>query len=100
MSEMEQAGLTIRAHDDGPRGLGPNGGTSLGLVGDYGSVAQRIVALTEAGIETFLLQFQPFKDELRRFAEQIMPRVREMQRRRANQAGVDNSSTDYKSAVV
>ena len=84
---------------NGPRGLGTNGGTSLGLVGDYDTVAQRIVALTEAGIETFLLQFQPLKDELQRFAEQIMPRVRELQRRRANEAVMGISSTDYKSAI-
>ena len=84
---------------NGPRGLGTNGGTSLGLVGDYDTVAQRIVALTEAGIETFLLQFQPLKDELQRFAEQIMPRVRELQRRRANEAVMGISSADYKSAI-
>jgi alkanesulfonate monooxygenase len=57
-------------------------------------VAQRIVAPTEAGIETFLFQFQPLKDELQRFAEQIMPRVRELQGCRANEAGMDSSSTD------
>jgi len=84
---------------NGPRGLGTNGGTSRGLVGDYDTVAQRIVALTEAGIETFLLQFQPLKDELQRFAEQIMPRVHELQRRRANEAVMGISSTDYKFAI-
>ncbi|MBV8138024.1 MAG: LLM class flavin-dependent oxidoreductase [Deltaproteobacteria bacterium] len=58
-----------------PRGLGSNGGTAAGLVGDYDTVAERIVEFFDAGIETFLLQFQPFKPEMYRFAEQIAPRV-------------------------
>jgi alkanesulfonate monooxygenase len=70
----------FKTFGNGPRGLGTNGGTSLGLVGDYDTVARRIVALTEAGIETFLFQFQPMESELRRFAEHIMPRVQELQR--------------------
>ena len=30
---------------------------------------------TDAGIETFLLQFQPFQREMRLFAQEIAPRV-------------------------
>ncbi len=33
---------------------------------------------TEAGIETFMLQYQPFEAEMRRFAHEVMPRVRRL----------------------
>jgi alkanesulfonate monooxygenase len=55
--------------------IGTNGGTAAGLVGSYDSVAARILAFAAAGIETFLLQFQPFETEMRRFAHEIIPRV-------------------------
>lgn len=56
--------------------VGSNGGTGAGLVGSYDTVAARIGAFNQAGIETFMLQFQPFEAEMRRFAAEIMPRVR------------------------
>jgi alkanesulfonate monooxygenase len=56
--------------------IGTNGGTAAGLVGSYEEVAERIVAFNDAGIETFMLQFQPFEAEMRRFAAEIMPRIR------------------------
>jgi len=56
--------------------VGGNGGTGAGLVGSYETVASRIRDFNRAGIETFMLQFQPFEAEMRRFAEHIMPRVR------------------------
>jgi alkanesulfonate monooxygenase len=65
-----------------PRGLGTNGGTAAGLVGDYDTVAQRIVEFIDAGIETFLLQFQPFQREMRLFAKEIAPRVTALQETR------------------
>jgi alkanesulfonate monooxygenase len=55
--------------------VGSNGGTAAGLVGSYDQVAARILAFNEAGIETFMLQFQPFEAEMRRFAAEVMPRV-------------------------
>jgi alkanesulfonate monooxygenase len=55
--------------------LGTNGGTAAGLVGTYDQVAERLMRFHEAGIETFMLQFQPFEAEMRRFAEEVMPRV-------------------------
>jgi alkanesulfonate monooxygenase len=58
--------------------VGSNGGTAAGLVGSYDQVAQRIVAFNRAGIETFMLQYQPFEAEMRRFAAEVMPRVRAM----------------------
>ena len=54
--------------------VGSNGGTAAGLVGSYDQVADRIRAFADAGIELFMLQFQPFEAEMRRFAAEIMPR--------------------------
>ncbi|MDB5412512.1 MAG: alkanesulfonate monooxygenase [Rubritepida sp.] len=55
--------------------VGTNGGTAAGLVGTYQQVADRLSAFHEAGIETFMLQFQPFEQDMRRFAAEVMPRV-------------------------
>ena len=63
-----------------PRGVGTNGGTSARLVDDYDTVARRVLDFIDAGIETFLLQFQPFEREMRVFADQIMPRVADLRR--------------------
>lgn len=56
--------------------VGSNGGTAAGLVGSYDDVAERVRQFGAAGIELFMLQFQPFEAEMRRFAEEILPRVR------------------------
>ena len=56
--------------------VGSNGGTLAGLVGSYGTVAERISAFHDAGIELFMLQFQPLDAELERFAEHLIPRFR------------------------
>jgi alkanesulfonate monooxygenase len=56
--------------------IGTNGGTAAGLVGSYARVAERIQAFHAQGIELFMLQFQPFEAEMKRFAEQVMPLVR------------------------
>jgi alkanesulfonate monooxygenase len=58
------------------RQVGTNGGTAAGLVGSYATVAERIRAFHAAGIDLFMLQFQPFEAEMRRFAEQVIPRSR------------------------
>lgn len=55
------------------RRVGSNGGTLAGLVGSYGQVAERIAAFHAAGIELFMLQFQPLEAELERFADRVMP---------------------------
>ena len=57
--------------------VGTNGGTAAGLVGSYDEVAARIGAFHGAGIELFMLQFQPFEIEMQRFAEEVIPRVRQ-----------------------
>lgn len=56
--------------------VGGNGGTAAGLVGTYDQVAARIVEFVQAGVDTFMLQFQPYPVEMRRFSEEVMPRVR------------------------
>jgi alkanesulfonate monooxygenase len=56
--------------------IGTNGGTAAGLVGSYETVARRIRAFNEIGIELLMLQFQPFEAEMTRFAEHVMPLVR------------------------
>jgi len=58
--------------------IGTNGGTAAGLVGSYEEVAARIADFHAIGIETFMLQFQPFEAEMRRFARDVIPRVRGM----------------------
>ncbi|MEX3856629.1 alkanesulfonate monooxygenase [Paraburkholderia youngii] len=58
--------------------VGSNGGTAAALVGDYDTVAQRIAAFHRAGIELFMLQFQPFEADMRGFAEEVVPRVRRL----------------------
>jgi alkanesulfonate monooxygenase len=58
--------------------IGTNGGTAAGLVGDYDQVAERIRSFSDLGIELFMLQFQPFEAEMRRFAREVLPRVRRL----------------------
>ena len=55
--------------------VGTNGGTDSGLVGRYDTVAARIVAFHRAGVELFMLQFQPAEQEMARFAAEVRPRV-------------------------
>ncbi|HEY0201911.1 MAG TPA: LLM class flavin-dependent oxidoreductase [Burkholderiaceae bacterium] len=54
-------------------GVGTNGGTAAGLVGSYAQVAERIDAFHRAGIDTFMLQFQPLRREMRQFALRVFP---------------------------
>lgn len=56
--------------------VGSNGGTLAGLVGSYGQVIDRINAFRDAGIELFMLQFQPLESEADRFAEHVIAHVR------------------------
>jgi alkanesulfonate monooxygenase len=55
--------------------IGSNGGTAAGLVGSYDQVAQRISEFHRAGIELFMLQFQPLRAEIQAFAREIFPRI-------------------------
>jgi alkanesulfonate monooxygenase len=60
--------------------IGTNGGTGAGLVGSYDAVASRILEFQAVGVDTFVLQFQPFREEQRRFAAEVIPRVRRLNR--------------------
>lgn len=55
--------------------FGSNGGTAAGLVGSYDTVARRIGDFAAMGIDIFMLQFQPFEAQMRRFAQEVRPRV-------------------------
>ncbi len=58
------------------RHVGTNGGTAAGLVGSYEEVAARLRQFAGAGIDTFLLQFQPFEQDMAEFADHVLPRLR------------------------
>lgn len=60
----------------GTKRIGSNGGTLAGLVGSYEQVIERIEAFHDAGIQLFMLQFQPIEAELDRFADRIIPHFR------------------------
>lgn len=59
--------------------VGTNGGTAAGLVGSYDQVSDRIHAFHRAGVELFMLQLQPLRAEMHRFAAEVMPRVRALE---------------------
>jgi alkanesulfonate monooxygenase len=63
--------------DDFPH-IGSNGGTFAGLVGSYDTVARRIHEFNRLGVETFMVQFQPFEEDMRTFAQEVIPRVRRL----------------------
>jgi len=52
-----------------------NRGLRAGLVGTPELVAERIRAFAEAGVDLLLLQSSPQREEMERFAEQVMPLV-------------------------
>jgi len=73
-SNIDPKVVMLQTQSKYPR-IGSNGGTAAGLVGSYETVAARIKAFNEAGIELFMLQFQPFEAEMERFAQEVMPRL-------------------------
>ena len=54
-----------------------NRGLRAGLVGTAEQVADKILALEEAGVGLLLLQFSPQFEEMERFAETVIPLVKE-----------------------
>lgn len=54
-----------------------NRGLRAELVGTPEIIAERLLAFERAGAELVLLQFSPQLEEMERFAEQVMPRVRD-----------------------
>ena len=67
--------VMMKANVD-PNRIGTNGGTTAGLIGSYEQVAARIEDFADAGVELFMLQFQPLERELERFGAEVIPRVR------------------------
>ena len=55
-----------------------NRGLRAGLVGTADQVAEKIIALEDAGVGLLLLQFSPQQEEMERFAEQVMPLVNQV----------------------
>ena len=60
----------------GTKRIGSNGGTLAGLVGSYDQIVERLHVFHDAGVELFMLQFQPIESELDRFADKIIPHFR------------------------
>lgn len=58
------------------KGVGSNGGIAPGLIGSPETIAARMRQFEEAGIETFLLQFDPPLEGLERFAAEVAPLLR------------------------
>lgn len=56
--------------------VGSNGGTLAGLVGSRETVVDRINEFHDAGVELFMLQFQPLEAELDRFADTVITQFR------------------------
>lgn len=54
-----------------------NRGLRSGLCGTPEQVAERILEFEDAGVDLLLLQFSPQYEEMERFAEQVMPLVRD-----------------------
>jgi dimethylsulfone monooxygenase len=54
-----------------------NRGLRSGLTGTPEQVAERILEFERAGLDLLLLQFSPQLEEMERFAEEVMPLVRE-----------------------
>jgi len=64
-----------------------NRGLRSGLVGSPEEVAGRIMAFREVGVDLLLLQFSPQLEEMERFAEQVIPLVREREGAAASASG-------------
>ncbi len=73
-SQLEQK-VDLRDYSVSNRGLRPE------LIGTPDQVARRIVEFSDAGVDLLLLQFSPHLPEMQRFAEQVIPRVRELEAR-------------------
>lgn len=74
-SQLERQ-VSLKDYSVSNRGLRPN------LVGTPDQVASRILEFCEVGVDVLLLQFSPHLAEMRRFAEQVIPRVRALEAQR------------------
>ncbi|SRR5579884_2092712 len=67
---LEEHGKTNRIAQIAAMALG------AGLVGTYEEVAERMVAYHALGVELFLIHFSPMLEELERFGNEVVPRLR------------------------
>lgn len=70
-SQLEQQ-IKLQDYSVSNRGLRPN------LVGTPEQIAKQILAFEEAGVNLLLLQCSPQLEELKNFAEKVMPKVEEL----------------------
>jgi FMNH2-dependent dimethyl sulfone monooxygenase len=63
-----------------------NDGFKTNLIGTPDQIAERIVALKEAGVDLALLAFLHFQEEVAYFGEHVIPRVRALEAARAERA--------------
>jgi len=67
-SQLERE-LSLRDYSVSNRGL------RTGLTGTPEQIAERIIEFRTAGVEIFLMQMSPMREEMERFAEEVMPLV-------------------------
>ncbi|CAI2426547.1 dimethyl sulfone monooxygenase SfnG [Serratia ficaria] len=60
-----------------------NDGFKTNLIGTPQQIAERIIALKDAGVDLMLLAFLHFQEEVEFFGREVIPLVRELERRRA-----------------
>ena len=69
-SKLERE-LSLRDYSVSNRGL------RTGLTGTPEQIAERIMELRDAGVEILLMQMSPMREEMERFAEEVIPLVNE-----------------------
>lgn len=69
-SKLERE-LSLRDYSVSNRGL------RTGLTGTAEQIAERIMELRDAGVEMLLMQMSPMREEMERFAEEVIPLVNE-----------------------
>jgi FMNH2-dependent dimethyl sulfone monooxygenase len=69
-SKLERE-LSLRDYSVSNRGL------RTGLTGTAEQIAERIMELRDAGVEILLMQMSPMREEMERFAEEVIPLVNE-----------------------
>jgi alkanesulfonate monooxygenase SsuD/methylene tetrahydromethanopterin reductase-like flavin-dependent oxidoreductase (luciferase family) len=62
-------GLTNRIAQIAAKHQGP------GLIGTGATIAERMIAYAAAGVDMFLMHFNPMQEGLERFASEVIPRL-------------------------
>lgn len=68
-----------------------NRGLKAGLVGTPEQVAERVLAFEKVGADLLLLQFSPQYEEMQRFAEEVIPLVRQAADRRTARPALEST---------